>query len=156
MQALVDRAQAGLVRKRFRDVAELVAALYAALVEYLEVRELLRWGPFDAVPCADAVLDDLDGERMTLFIRTARSARQFPLSEATSPTDLLAHLHLLKNGRPTNAAVLLFGRSPQRFLLSGDQVRALSRNARRQADSVLPGVQGHGVRARAIRPWTSC
>ena len=120
MQALVDRAQAGLVRKRFADVAELVAALYAALVEYLEVRELLRWGPFDAAPCADAAMDDLDGERMTLFIRTARRARQFPLSEATSPTDLLAHLHLLKNGRPTNAAVLLFGRSPQRFLLSSE------------------------------------
>ena len=120
MQALVDRAQAGLVRKRFRDVAELVAALYAALVEYLEGRELLRWGPFDAAPCADAALDDLDGERMTLFIRTARRARQFPLSEAISPTDLLAHLHLLKNGRPTNAAVLLFGRSPQRFLLSSE------------------------------------
>ena len=46
MQALIDRAQADLVRRRFNTPADLVAGLYAALVEYLEGRELLRWGPF--------------------------------------------------------------------------------------------------------------
>ena len=101
----------------------------AALRDYLR-GDPLMWRFFEAflfedVPATDRrpddlYLDDLDGERMTLFIRTARRARQFPLSEATSPADLLAHLHLLKNGRPTNAAVLLFGRSPQRFLLSSE------------------------------------
>ena len=40
MQALVRRAQAGLIRKRFHTTAELVAGLYAALVEYLEGQEL--------------------------------------------------------------------------------------------------------------------
>ena len=44
MQALVRKAQAGLIRKRFHTTAELVAGLYAALVEYLEGRELIRWG----------------------------------------------------------------------------------------------------------------
>ena len=33
---------------------------------------------------------------------------------------MLEHLNLLNEGRPTNAAVLLFGKSPQRFLLSSD------------------------------------
>ena len=51
MQALIGKAQAGLIRKRFNNVAELVAGLYAALVEYLDVKELIRWGPFDASPC---------------------------------------------------------------------------------------------------------
>ena len=120
MQALIVKAQAGLIRKRFGTEAELVAALYAALVEFLEVRELIRWGPFDASPCDRATLDDLDHERMTRFVRTARGARQFPLPEDTSPESLLDHLNLRKNGRLTNAAVLLFGRAPQRFLISSD------------------------------------
>ena len=44
MQALVRKAEAGLIRKRFATQAELVACLYAALVEFLESKELLRWG----------------------------------------------------------------------------------------------------------------
>ena len=120
MQALIGKAQAGLIRKRFNSLAELVAGLYAALVEYLESKELIRWGPFDASPCARATLDDLDFERMAQFIRTARVVRQFPLPEGTSALQLLEHLNLLNEGRPTNAAILLFGKSPQRFLLSSD------------------------------------
>ena len=120
MQALIHKAQAGLIRKRFNTLAELVAGLYAALVEYLEGRELIRWGPFDASPCAKATLDDLDIERMAQFIRTARLVRQFPLPEGTPAPQLLEHLNLLNEGRLTNAAVLLFGKSPQRFLISSE------------------------------------
>ena len=120
MQALISKAQAGLIRKRFNTAAELVTGLYAALVEYLEVKELIRWGPFDAAPCVKAVLGDLDFERMTRFIRTARRVRQFPLIEDSSPEELLEHLNLLNDERLTNAAVLLFGKSPQRFLISSE------------------------------------
>ena len=42
------RIQAGLVRRRFAIPAGLVAGLYAALVQYLEAKELLRFVPFDA------------------------------------------------------------------------------------------------------------
>ena len=120
MQALIRKAQAGLIRKRFNSLAELVVGLYAALVEYLESRELIRRGPFDASPCAKATLDDLDFERMAQFVRTARLVRQFPLPEGTPAPQLLEHLNLLNEGRPTNAAVLLFGKSPQRFLISSE------------------------------------
>ena len=120
MQALIGKAEIGLIRKRFSAPEELKTGLYAALVEYLEVRDLIRRGPFDAARCEDAVLDDLDGERMAGFVRTARNVRQFPLSDGTAPADLLAHLNLLKDGRPTNAAVLLFGKAPQRFLISSE------------------------------------
>ncbi|WP_419861715.1 ATP-binding protein [Candidatus Palauibacter sp.] len=72
----------------------------------------------DAVPCSEATLDDLDLEGMYRFVRIARRARQFPLSAETPPEDLLRHLNLLNGGRLTNAAMLLFGRVPQRFLNS--------------------------------------
>ncbi len=120
MRALIRKAQAGLIRKRFHTTAELVAGLYAALVEYLEERELLRWGPFDAAPCVKATPDDLDDERMAQFVRTAREVRQLPLPEGTLPERLLEHLNLLNDGRLTNAAVLLFGRTPQRFFISSE------------------------------------
>ena len=77
MQALINRAQSGLIRKRFDTSEELVTALYAALVEYLDNKDLVRSEPFDAAPCSKASLDDLDTEQMDWFIRTARSAREF-------------------------------------------------------------------------------
>ena len=120
MRALIGKAQAGLIRKRFNTLEELKTALYASLVEYLEAKELLRSGPFDAAPCADAALDDLDFDWMTLFVRIARRARRFPLPEDVAPEGLLKHLNLLNQGRLTNAAVLLFGKSPQRFLISSE------------------------------------
>ena len=120
MRALIGKAQTGLIRKRFSTIEELKTALYAALVEYLEVKELLRWGPFDATACEDATLDDLEPEGMTIFVRIARRARKFPLPEDVPPEGLLKHLNLLNKGRLTNAAVLLFGKSPQRFLLSSE------------------------------------
>ena len=120
MEALIARAQAGLVQRRFATGAELIAGVYASLVRYLEARELLRFGPFDAARCSGATLDDLDAEDIYRFIRIARRARQFPLPTETPPEDLLRHLHLLNRGRLTNAAMLLFGQAPQRFLISSE------------------------------------
>ena len=97
-----------------------MAGLYAALVEYLVVKDLIRWGPFDAAPCAKATVNDLGFEWIAQFTRTARRARQFPLAEETPVPQLLEHLNLLNEGRLTNAAVLLFGKSPQRFLISSE------------------------------------
>ena len=118
MRALIGKAEAGLIRQRFNTREELVTGLYAALVEYLEAKELIRFGPFDAASCAGATLDDLDVELMTRFVRTARRVRGFPLPEDSPPETVLEHLNLRNDGQLTNAAVLLFGKSPQRFLIS--------------------------------------
>ena len=120
MKVLIQKAQSGLIRKRFNTTEELKTALYAALVEYLDSKALVRSEPFDAASCSKASLDDLDTEHMRRFIRTARSARAFPLTEGASIEELLVHLNLLNDGKPTNAAMLLFGKSPQRSLLSSE------------------------------------
>ena len=120
MQALIRKAQSGLIRKRFNTSEELITAFYAALVEYLDNQDLVRSEPFDAAPCSKASLDDLDTEQVSWFIRMARSAREFPLTEDISTEELLGHLNLLNNGRPTNAAVLAFGKAPQQFLISSE------------------------------------
>ncbi len=57
---------------------------------------------------------------MTAFIGTARRARQFPLADDAATEALLEHLNLLNQGRLTNAAMLLFGKRPQRFLISSE------------------------------------
>ncbi len=116
MRALITKAGAELIRRRFASSVELIAALYASLVRIMEERELIRFTPFDATYCHGATLADLDEERISRFVLLARRGRSFPLPEDTPPHDVLAHLNLLDRGRATHAAVLLFGRQPQRFL----------------------------------------
>ena len=91
----------------------------AEAVRVGEEREIAPPGKIaDAVPRPEVTLDDLDLEGMSRFVRIARRARQFPLPAETPPEDLLGHLNLLTGGRLTNAAMLLFGKAPQRFLIS--------------------------------------
>lgn len=116
MQALIHKAGDQLIRRRFNTNDELNAALYASLVDHLESCGVIQNRSFDERPCPDATLDDLDAGKVTSFVRQARVGRQFPLAESAPLMDALTHLHLHHEGHPTNAALLLFGRDPQRFL----------------------------------------
>lgn len=120
MQALIRKAGDQLIRRRFNNSAELNAALYASLVDHLESCGIIQTRTFDERPCTDATLDDLDADAVEEFVRLARFGRQFPLPENAPLIDVLTHLHLLCEGQPTNAALLLFGRDPQRFLPSAE------------------------------------
>ncbi len=120
MQALIQRANTELIRRRFMSSTELIGGLYAALVQYLETKKLIRNGPFDAAACPEAAMADLSVEHIRRFVGIARRSRGFPLAENTAPREVLEHLHLLREGSPTHAAVLLFGTAPQRFLISSE------------------------------------
>ncbi len=82
---------------------------------------ILRPGPapgFDSTPCLKATLADLNAELISAFLTRARTARGLPIAENATASELLTHLNLLVEGHLTNAAVLLFGRRPQRFVSS--------------------------------------
>ena len=116
MQDLIRKAGSQLIRRRFNSIADLNSALYASLVDHLESCGIIQSRPFEERPCADTTLHDLNVQTVRDFVRTARLERQFPLSVKAPLSDILTHLHLLHQGQPTNAALLLFSRDPQRFL----------------------------------------
>ena len=116
MAALIRKAGEQLIRRRFGNVDDLKAAVFASLVDALAERGVVSDRPFDERSCADATLADLDADAVTTFVHLARAKRDFPLAENTPVQDVLTHLGLLRDGIPANAAVLLFGRTPQRFI----------------------------------------
>ena len=115
MRALIAKAGEQLIRKRFGSITELTEALNSSLVDYLEVCGVIQARHFEDRPCQDASLSDVNGQAVADFVRLARLERQFALPIDTPVADVLAHLHLLCGDHPTNAAILLFGRDPQRF-----------------------------------------
>jgi hypothetical protein len=116
MQRLIRKAGGQLICRRFKTVHDLKAAVYASLVDYLETCGSVQTRPFDERPCDGAILNDLDVQAVRDFVRIARLERQFPLAAKAPLSDILTHLHLLHQEKPTNAAVLLFGGDPQSFL----------------------------------------
>lgn len=117
----IKKIEQSVVRKTFIDAEGLRAAVYAALIRYLEEKEIIRWRPFDASFDNDATLDDLDEEKIRNFIKMARSKRNFILPVETPIDEFLKHLDLLSNdGRIANAAILLFGKKPQKFFPSSE------------------------------------
>ena len=81
MLALIHKAGAQLIRRRFAGVPELTAGLYASLVEHLERSGALRTGPFDASACAGATVEDIAEAKVQWFLGTARRERQYALGE---------------------------------------------------------------------------
>ena len=72
-----------------------------------------RLESFDSEVCGAAALDDLSSDKVRRFVIIAREARGLSLSEDAPMSQALEELGLLRQGLPTNAAVLLFGLSPQ-------------------------------------------
>lgn len=120
MRALVRKVGDQLIRRRFGDTPELLAAVNASLVDHLARTGALRTSPFDATACAGATLADISQDKLALFLARAQTHRGYALDPATPMRSALTHLNLLDAGQPSHAAILLFGQAPQRFLPSSE------------------------------------
>jgi ATP-dependent DNA helicase RecG len=77
----------------------------------------LSW---DAGPIPEANLADIDTETLRTFLRKAHQERSLAVDPETPVKDALEKLELLYQGHVSRAAVLLFGRRPQQFLLPSE------------------------------------
>ncbi|MCP5489431.1 MAG: DUF4062 domain-containing protein [Verrucomicrobia bacterium] len=112
---LIRKAGAQLTRRRFADTPALIREVYAALVDYLERRELLHTLPFDDSPCSGATLKDIDSAAIEDFVESAEARGRLTLKGSRAPKAVLQNFKLMRDGKLTNAAILLFGRDPRRF-----------------------------------------
>ncbi|MDO9288716.1 MAG: ATP-binding protein [Thermodesulfovibrionales bacterium] len=111
---------AGYKYKRFNTIPELKNNIYESLIDFLREKGIVGRQAFDSAICEDSGLDDIDKEKVRRFLQTAKNQRNFPLSLDAPIKDVLTHLNLLKSGKPTNAAVLLFGKNPHKYFLQAE------------------------------------
>jgi ATP-dependent DNA helicase RecG len=115
MAKLVNKAGRQVTRRRFTDIPGLIGEVYASLVESLDNRGLLMTKPFDDSVCDGATLRDIDNQQVTSFVETAEAKGRLELKGSRSPKAVMQNFNLLRNNKPTNAAMLLFGKTPRRF-----------------------------------------
>lgn len=111
----IGHAQEGFTRKRFNNTVELTRLVYASLIDFLKEEGIVGRGAFDERICKDAEIANIDEEKIRWFLKMAKAARKYPLKLDAPIEVVLTHLDLIKEGRLTNAAVLLFGKNPNRF-----------------------------------------
>lgn len=88
-----------------------------------EIRELAKKSTktyWDEQICEEDSFKDIDKERIRWFLRKARYERKFDIEPETPAEEALERLGLIKNRKLTNAAVLLFGKKPQKFFLQAE------------------------------------
>ena len=116
----IQKAQQVLIRKRFSTIDELKASIYAALVNYLIEKELIRVGPFDASIHSTATINDIDENKVREFVQVAIAKRGFRLQETATIEEILVHLNIMNETKLTHASLLLFGKEPQRFFINSE------------------------------------
>jgi ATP-dependent DNA helicase RecG len=116
MLALIAEASDQLIRRRVSLIEELLDAIYHSLIEYLRRKQLIVTSPFDQTACRGATMHEVSGERIKWFLSRARAERGFAVSTDATNSQALTHLNQLVDGIPSNAAILLFGTEPQRFV----------------------------------------
>ncbi|MEN6396097.1 MAG: ATP-binding protein [Methanoregula sp.] len=72
--------------------------------------------PWDKEICPGATFDDIDSAIVYDFLAKAKDGRRLDADAGASVSSILKKLHLVKNGAPTNAAILIFGKDPQQFI----------------------------------------
>jgi ATP-dependent DNA helicase RecG len=71
---------------------------------------------WDRLPVTNALIDEIDLEKVKQYIESARDAGRRKISGGEKPLQILEKLEVIKDGKVTWAAILLFYKYPQRFL----------------------------------------
>ena len=79
-----------------------------------ESGERVYW---DKQICEDASLDDISKEKIRQFLKKAKYERRLEIDPDILVKEALERLSLIKGEKLTNAALLLFGKNPQRYFL---------------------------------------
>jgi ATP-dependent DNA helicase RecG len=83
--------------------------------EIAELHALTTGRSWDSLPVESATFKELDPIKIEKYIETANARHRRKIDKNESPFAILDKLHLIRNGKLTNAAILLFGREPQVF-----------------------------------------
>ena len=105
----------------FRDKAYIRVGRSNQRLSSTEIRNLITnehtITSWDEEVLEEATLEDIDKNKLFNFLKTAVSKRNLDLDQKTPVKEALNRLNLIRNGRLTNAAILLFGLNPQKFVL---------------------------------------
>ncbi len=105
----------------YRDKAYIRVGRTNQRLSSTEIRRLItnehRVTSWDEQVIEEANFEDIDDRKVANFLKLASIKRNLDLDPKTPKKEALNRLELTKDGKLTNAALLLFGLNPQKFVL---------------------------------------
>ena len=105
----------------YRDKAYIRVGRTNQKLSSTEIRNLIttehRVTSWDEQAVTEASFEDVDRNKLTDFLKLAVLKRNLDLDPKSPVEEALSRLDLLRDGKLTNAAILLFGKNPQKFVL---------------------------------------
>ena len=115
--AFLRKVSPGLIRFRFKTVPQLLSALTESLDRHLADNKVAYSGiSYEEEPVGK--WEELDGNKIRWFIRTAREKRGFPFPADAPVEKVLKHLRMVTDGVPNRAAMLCFGKDAHLYATS--------------------------------------
>ena len=109
------KVQNELSYRVFSNPSVLISLVKQSLYAFLKYKGIIQTLTFDEQTREDASMADIDAKKIKDFLHQARQKRAFPLDEDSEPEKVLKHLRLLRQGKPSNGALLMFANDPQYF-----------------------------------------
>ena len=116
-RAFIAKVEQSVTRKSFSTVATLKKAVYESLFQFLRDRDAVNVRPFDESFSLGVKAEDLDGDRVSAFIKMVRAAGKVTFPRTITLDEILSRLGAKDShtGKIANAAALLFAKDPSRF-----------------------------------------
>ncbi len=118
--AEVKEPDTGYKYSRFNSIEEFRNKLHESLIDFLRDEGRVGRAEFDSAIEEGVTFKEIDADKIRWFLKTAKEKRNYVLNINTPVKDVLIHLNLLKEGKITNAAVLLFGKNPKKFHIQSE------------------------------------
>ena len=109
------KVQNELSYRVFSNPSVLISLVKQSLYAFLKYKGIIQTLTFDEQTREDASMADIDAKKIKDFLHQARKKRAFPLDEDSEPEKVLKHLRLMRQGKPSNGALLMFANDPQYF-----------------------------------------
>ena len=108
------------IYRRFLNTEELKNRLLNSLISFLDEQGVISKAPFDQLICREATYSDIDEKEVKSFLENRAIKLKVNIPKISIKDFLVKTLKVVKrqNGelKPTNTAILFFGKDPQRFI----------------------------------------
>jgi len=112
---LIKKIEQDVSRNKFNNFDSLKHEIYRLCMLYLQQKGKIVSHDFDDSLHPEATVEDLDKNKITEFVATARLKRNFPLKETDPADTILQHLRMLRADKLVNSALLVFTNDPQLY-----------------------------------------
>ncbi len=108
----------------YRDKAYIRVGRSNQKLSSIEIRNLITnehaIKSWDEQVLEEATFEDIDNKQLSNFLKIAILKRNLDLDPKTPVKEALNRLNLIRNEKLTNAAIILFGLNPQKFILQAE------------------------------------